>query len=120
MNNTNNQNEINIGVDTGKHQLDIYIRPLDVFFSVPNDEQGIKTAITKLKPYQPTRIIIEATGRLKHDFILACSEAKLPFVVSNPLSRRRQLITMQTMEKNRLKIMPKKSLQLIVHINLTE
>jgi len=39
-----NQPEINIGVDTGKYQLDIYIRPLDIFFSVSNDEKGIKEA----------------------------------------------------------------------------
>jgi transposase len=29
-----NQNEINVGVDTGKTQLDIYIRPLDIYFPV--------------------------------------------------------------------------------------
>tara|TARA_R110002167_G_scaffold174438_8_gene373287 strand:+ start:607 stop:741 length:135 start_codon:yes stop_codon:yes gene_type:complete len=43
MNSEKNQNEINIGVDTGKTQLDIYIRPLDIYFSVSNDENGIKS-----------------------------------------------------------------------------
>jgi len=156
MYSVNNQNEINIDVDTGKTQLDIYIRPLDIFFSVPNDEAGIKKAISEFKKYKPTRIIIEATGRLEHAFIVACSKSNLPFVVANPthikkfagaigrlaktdkldaqliahygeaikpvlstlkpenlqlmsdlLSRRRQLMTMQTIEKNRLQIMPK-------------
>ena len=150
------QKEINVGVDTGKHQLDIHIRPLDIFFTVENNKSGIKKAIKEIKKHSPTRIIIEATGRLEHEFILACSEADLPFVVANPvhirkfagavgqlaktdkldaaiiahfgeaikpklstlkahemrfmsdlLARRRQLITMQTMEKNRLQIMPK-------------
>ncbi len=41
--NTYTIQNINIGVDTGKTQLDIYIRPLDIFFSVPNDDKGIKT-----------------------------------------------------------------------------
>jgi transposase len=27
---------INVGVDTGKFQLDIYIRPLDIYFTVTN------------------------------------------------------------------------------------
>jgi transposase len=45
MNTQNNQNEINVGVDTGKTQLDIYIRPLDIYFTVTNDEKGIKQAI---------------------------------------------------------------------------
>lgn len=162
MNNKNNQSEINIGVDTGKHQLDIYIRPLDIFFSVTNDEKGIKESINIIKQHKPTRIIIEATGRLEHAFIFACSKHKLPFVVANPvhvrrfagaigqlaktdpldakliahygeaikpdlselkpesmrlmsdlLARRRQLMTMQTMEKNRLQIMPKEITGLI-------
>ena len=157
MNTNKIQPEINIGVDTGKYQLDIHVRPLDIFFNVSNDEEGIKNALIEIKKYAPKRIIIEATGRLEHAFIFACSKAKLPFVIANPihikrfagaigrqaktdkldasliahygeaikpplsqlkpetiqdisdlLSRRRQLMTMQTMEKNRLKIMPKK------------
>ena len=156
MNSTNNQKEITVGVDTGKLQLDIHIRPLDIYFTVTNDDKGIKEAINKIKPHKPTRVVIEATGRLEHAFIMACSQADLPFTVANPahvkkfagaigrkaktdkldaqliahygeavkpalstlkpenmqlmsdlLSRRRQLMNMQTMEKNRLQIMPK-------------
>jgi len=156
MNAKNSQKEINVGVDTGKHQLDIFIRPLDIYFSVPTDDKGIKEAIKTLNKYSPKRIVIEATGRLEHEFIMACSKASLPFVIANPLhikrfagaigrlaktdkldasliahygesiqpalsqlkpenmramsdllSRRRQLLVMQTMEKNRFKIMPK-------------
>ena len=69
MKTQNTQEEINVGVDTGKHQLDIYIRPLDIYFSVSNDEKGIKKAIIEIKKHHPTRIIIEATGRLEHEFI---------------------------------------------------
>jgi len=156
MNSKNNQNEINVGVDTGKTQLDIYIRPLDIYFTVTNDENGIKKAMKELKKHTITRVIIEATGRLEQPFIMACAEAKIPFVIANPvnikrfagaigqkaktdkldaqliaffgeaikpslstlkpeqmrlmsdlLSRRRQLMDMQTMEKNRSQIMPK-------------
>ena len=156
MNSINNQNEINVGVDTGKTQLDIYIRPLGIYFVVSNDESGIKEAIIEIKKHKVTRVVIEATGRLEQPFIMACAKAKVPFVVANPirikrfagvinqkaktdkldaqliahyaemvkpelsklkpedirlmsdlLSRRRQLMDMQTMEKNRLQIMPK-------------
>lgn len=156
MNAQNNQNEINVGVDTGKTQLDIYMRPLDIYFVVSNDEVGIKKAIKTIKKHKVTRIVIEATGRLEQPFIMACAKANLPFVIANPvrikkfagainqqaktdkldaqliayyaevmkpnlsqikpedirlmsdlLSRRRQLMEMQTMEKNRLQIMPK-------------
>ena len=81
MNAQNNQNEINVGVDTGKTQLDIYIRPLDIYFVVSNDEVGIKEAIKTIKIYKVTRIVIEATGRLEQPFIMACAKANLPFVM---------------------------------------
>ncbi|WP_064609868.1 IS110 family transposase [Photobacterium sp. J15] len=147
---------INIGVDTGKSQLDIYIRPLDTFFSVSNDDKGIKQAIKTINQYSPQRVVIEATGRLEMPFILACADANIPYVIANPVHvkrfagaigqraktdkldakliahyaeaiqpaltklkpdsmrlmadlvvRRNQLLSMQTMEKNRLQIMPK-------------
>ncbi|GAB1093630.1 MAG: IS110 family transposase [Shewanella algae] len=154
--NTNTLQNINIGVDTGKSQLDIYIRPLDVFFTVPNNDKGIKQALTTIKKHNPQRIVIEATGRLEMPFVLACTEAKLPIVRANPVHikrfagaigrrakndrldaqliahygeaikpdltvikaknirlmsdlviRRNQLLAMQTMEKNRIQILPK-------------
>ncbi|MCE0558791.1 IS110 family transposase [Motilimonas sp. E26] len=155
MNSKTNQN-ITIGVDTGKFQLDIYIRPLDIYFTVANNEKGIKEAVKTIKKHQPNRIVIEATGRLEMPFIVACAEAHLPFVIANPIhikrfagaigqkaktdkldaqliahygeaiqpalstlkpavmqsmsdlvARRNQLLVMQTMEKNRLQILPK-------------
>jgi len=148
-------NEINVGIDVGKSQLDIYIRPTGKFFSVANDAQGVREAIKRLKAHQPKRIIVEATGRLEHRLVFACAKQGLPIVVANPvhvrrfaqaigqlaktdkidarliahfgeavqpkltevnaesvrkisdlLTRRRQLLRMQTMEKNRLGIMP--------------
>lgn len=154
--NTNTLQNINVGVDTGKSQLDIYIRPLDIYFTVPNTEKGISDAIKTIKKHKPQRVVIEATGRLEMPFILACDKAKLPYVIANPLrikrfagaigqrakndrldaaliahyaervqpeltklksenirlmsdlvTRRNQLLTMQTMERNRLQILPK-------------
>ncbi|WP_216641740.1 IS110 family transposase [Vibrio anguillarum] len=132
------------------------MRPLDIYFTVPNTEKGISHAIKTIKKHKPQRVIIEATGRLEMPFILACDKAKLPYVIANPLrikrfagaiglrakndrldaaliahyaervqpeltkiksenirlmsdlvTRRNQLLTMQTMEKNRLQILPK-------------
>ena len=168
MNTKNNQNEINVGVDTGKKQLDIYIRPLDIYFTVENNQSGIKHAIQILIKHPVTRVTIEATGRLEQPFIIAFAEANIPFVVANPvnikrfagaigqkaktdkldaqliahfgeaikpplsslkpeqmrlmsdlLSRRRQLMDMQTMEKNRSQIMPKTLSSLIKPILTT-
>lgn len=154
--NSHHMQNINVGVDIGKSQLDIFIRPLDIFFTVANDTKGIRDAINKIKIHKPQRIVVEATGRLEMPFILACSEAKLPFVIANPMhvkrfagaigrrakndrldaeliahyaeaikpkltelkpekirlmsdlvTRRNQLLTMQTMEKNRHQILSK-------------
>ncbi len=154
--NTNTLQNINIGVDTGKAQLDIFIRPLNLFFTVSNDNKGIKDAIKTIKKHSPERIVIEATGRLEMPFVLACAEAKLPIVRANPIHvkrfagaigrrakndrldaeliahyaeaikpdisiikaenirlmsdlviRRNQLLSMQTMEKNRIQVLPK-------------
>ncbi len=80
---------INVGVDTGKQSLDIFIRPLDIYFTVTNDEKGVKEAITLIKKHCPQRIVIEATGRLELLFVMACAKANLPFVVANPVHVRR-------------------------------
>ncbi len=68
--NTKTLQNINVGVDTGKSQLDIYIRPLDIYFTVPNTEKGIIEAIKTIRKHRPQRVVIEATGRLEMPFIL--------------------------------------------------
>ncbi len=75
--------EINVGVDTGKAQLDIFIRPIGEFFTVENNPSGIKEAIKRIKKHKPTRIVIEATGRLEMPFACAAAKAKMPIVVAN-------------------------------------
>lgn len=85
----NISSEISVGVDAGKAQLDIFIRPLDQAFSVDNSAAGIKAAIQRLKPLAPARIVIEATGRLELPFVLAAQQAALPITVANPKYVRR-------------------------------
>jgi transposase len=118
--NTKMNQSINVGVDMGKYQLDNY-------FTVTNDDKGINEAIKEIKKHKPERIVIEATGHLEMPFIIACAKANLPFVIANPLhikpklstlkpdimqsmsdlvARRNQLLVMQTMEKNRMQILP--------------
>ncbi|TMO48072.1 IS110 family transposase, partial [Pseudoalteromonas ruthenica] len=58
-------------------------------FTVSNDGKGIREAIIKLKKFNPVRIVIEATGRLEFNFIVACAKADLPFVVANPIHVKR-------------------------------
>ena len=63
-----NHTEINIGIDTSLSQLDIGVRPTGEFFSVANNDSGINQAIKRIKKLKPTRVLIEATGRLEMAF----------------------------------------------------
>lgn len=80
-----NNHEINVGIDTSMAQLDVGIRPTGEFFSVANNESGIRQLIKQLKKLKPTRILIESTGRLELNFVIAAFDAKLPIVVCNAL-----------------------------------
>jgi transposase len=146
---------VNVGVDVGKSQLDLYLLERDRALSIPNDEQAIASLIRRLSRYRIERIVIEATGRLEQPFVRAALAAGLPVVVVSPLKirrfadaigqlaktdaidarliarfaatvqplarpasdanaqaikdlvvRRRQLVALRTMEKNRRHVMP--------------
>jgi transposase len=150
------QNQVNVGIDVGKAQLDICIHERNICFSVNNDPAGIKYALGRLGRYKLTRVVLEATGRYERAFVEGALKKGLPVVIANPLMvrryagaigqlaktdaidaqliaqyaavvqpevrphhsqqvlkikdllvRRRQLIEMLTMEKNRYHIMPK-------------
>src|SRR5210317_2115598 len=81
--NIKTQVEINIGIDTSQSQLDIYVRPTGEYFSVENSPAGAEKAVSKIRKYQHTRVLIEATGRLEMHFVFAAHAAGLPMVVCN-------------------------------------
>ena len=54
-----NNSEINVG-----------ILPSGEFISFANDKHGITKLIRKLKSLNPTRVLIESTGRLELDLSL--------------------------------------------------
>jgi len=80
-----NHSEINIGIDTSQSQLDIAVRPNGAFFCVPNTDNGIKEAICRIKRSNPTRVLIEATGRLEMPFACAAFNAGLPIVICHAM-----------------------------------
>jgi len=87
--NTQDQSEINIGIDTGQAILDIHVRPQGLFQSFENNPEGIRAAIRFIKPFKPTRILIEATGRLEVAFFCAAHKTGLPVCVCNPIKIRK-------------------------------
>ena len=86
---TPDQNEINIGIDTSQSVLDIYVRPQGDYQSFENNPEGIRAAIRFIKPFKPTRILIEATGRLEVAFFCAAHKTGLPVCVCNPIKIRK-------------------------------
>src|SRR5215471_8555144 len=80
---------INVGVDVGKTQLDLYLLERDQALSVPNDEQALSFLIRRLSRYRIERIVVEATGRLEQPFVRAALAAGLPVIVVSPLKIRR-------------------------------
>ncbi len=87
--NTQDHNDINIGIDASQAMLDIHVRPLGTFQSFENNPQGIRSAIRFIKPFKPTRVLIEATGRLETAFFCAAHKAGLPVCVCNPIRVRK-------------------------------
>ena len=87
--NTQDHNEINIGIDASQPRLDIHVRPVGAFQSFENNPEGIRRAIQFIKPFKPTRVLIEATGRLEMAFFCAAHKAGLPICVCNPIRVRK-------------------------------
>jgi transposase len=83
-----NQHERNIGIDVGKTFLDIYILELDRYWQIHNVASEIKTLITKLKRFNLTRVVVEATGGYERNLVEALAEAGLPVVVVQPTNVR--------------------------------
>jgi len=86
--NTLDHSEINIGIDTSQAALDVFVRPQGQFQSFDNTTEGIKAAIRFINPLKPTRVLIEATGRLEMGFFCAADKAGLPVCVCNPVQIR--------------------------------
>lgn len=148
--------QINVGIDVGKAQLDVYIHERDIHLTVENSAEGIRTLLARLNRYRLTRVVLEATGRYERLLADMALAKDMPVIIVNPLqvrryagaigqlaktdkidarviakyaavlqpevrphsnqniraikdllARRRQLLTMSTMEKNRAQIMPK-------------
>ena len=81
--NSQKHNAVNVGIDTSQEQLDIYVRPSGEYFSCPNTVQGAKEAAQKIQAFKPSRVLIEATGRLELNLVLAAEKIALPLVVCN-------------------------------------
>jgi len=87
--NTQDHNEINVGIDTGQACLDVFIRPSGEIEIFQNNPDGIRKAIRFIRQFKPTRILIESTGRLEMAFFCAAHKAGLPVCICDPVRVRK-------------------------------
>lgn len=88
MTNPKEKAGINVGIDVGKFQLDIYILEKERHFTVENNTVGIREALKTISRFKVGRIVMEATGRYEMDIATAAFEKGLPVCIVNPIQIR--------------------------------
>jgi len=79
----NTQNVI-VGIDVSKDNLDTYINSTNDWFKFPNTPEGIEKLVAMLAEIEPALVIFEATGNYEHDMMMAVGKAGIPFHRVNP------------------------------------
>lgn len=80
---------VNVGVDVGKSNLDVFIYEKNIHFQQRNDVSGIKHIMKRLADYRVERLVMEATGRYEFNLAEAAFLKGLPVCIVKPLSVRR-------------------------------
>jgi len=81
---TNQNNQVYVGIDVSKAHLDVGIRPSGDRWQADNTVEGIEELVEKLSRTHPTLIVLEATGGLEMAAVGALGAAGLPVSVINP------------------------------------
>jgi transposase len=78
-----------VGIDVSKAHLDSAIRPgTKAAARDPNDPSGIAALVSRLKPINPTLVVVEATGGLELPLVAALQVAKISVAAINPRQAR--------------------------------
>lgn len=78
------RHELLIGIDVAKDKLDLARSDRDEILTVANAQAGIEQLVTQLCQWQPTLIVIEATGGYERAALDAMLEAGLPVALAQP------------------------------------
>jgi transposase len=73
-----------VGVDVAKNSLDVAVSNSEGVRQFANDHEGVTNAVRYIAGLKPTRIIIEATGRLEMPLAASLQTNRLPVVIVNP------------------------------------
>jgi len=77
-----------VGIDIAKAKLDVHFHPSGDTFTLPRNQEGISSLVTRLQDCQPTLVVLEATGGLEIVVVSALGLAGLPVVAINPRQMR--------------------------------
>jgi len=80
---------INVGVDVGKHTLDICIHEKQLYWQEDNTIEGITRILKRLSHYQVERLVVEATGRYEFELAQAAYSKGIAVCIAKPLSVRK-------------------------------
>ena len=75
--------KVNVGIDVGKTELFVAVRPTQERFTVTNNPRGISKLVRRLKKLSAERIVLEASGAYEMAAVEALAHAKLPVIVVN-------------------------------------
>lgn len=76
--------QVFIGIDVAKDQLDVHVRPTAESFTAARDGAGIAVLVDRLKELAPALVVLEATGGFEVTVAAAVAAAGLPLAVVNP------------------------------------
>jgi len=76
--------EVFVGIDVSKGELEICVLPKGECWKTPNDEVGRAALIERMRGLNPTLIVLEATGGYEAALAAELASGKLPVVVMNP------------------------------------
>lgn len=81
--------ELYVGIDVSKRQLDVCVHGREDHWEFANDMQGIGDLVATLHGLEPTLITVEATGGYEMVMVVEISGAGLAVAVVNPTRVRR-------------------------------
>lgn len=77
--------ELFVGIDIGKKTMDIATAPAGEFWSLDNNQTGIKELVKHLRKLKPQLIVLESTGGYELKTAQALAAAKLVVTIVNPI-----------------------------------
>ncbi len=77
------QADVNVGVDISQAELVVAVHGIAGTWTVPNEAEGFRVLIDRLRQLGPTRIVLEATGGYERLVTAALAAAALPAIVVN-------------------------------------